>query len=190
MLRRDSRNCLGPAEWVGLKLLLICWETMTKKRRHLTIIVIWAALLAVGAALFWDRPLPAGDTQTYPANIQADERSVETQTPSAAAGIVGRWRRGDGGYILDIKAVHDDGKIDATYLNPRPIHISKAEAVTSNGYVTVVVTLQDRGYPGNMYTLTYDTGADRLDGVYHHRGLGQQFDVEFSRLRLAQNTQE
>ncbi len=72
-----------------------------------------------------------------------------------------------------------DGKIDATYLNPRPIHVSKAEAITKGGYVIVVVTLQDRGYPGNMYTLTYDPRADHLDGVYHHRGLGKQFDVEF-----------
>ena len=92
--------------------------------------------------------------------------------------------------LRNVAATNIDGKIDVTYLNPRPIHVSKAEAITKGGHVIVVVTLQDRGYPGNIYTLTYDPDADRLEGVYHHRGLGQQFDVEFSRLRSAQNTQE
>ena len=126
----------------------------------------------------------------HPVQTQADEGSAETHAPPVLTRLVGRWRRLDGGYILDIKAITDDGKIDATYLNPRAIHVSKAEAITKGGHVIVVVTLQDRGYPGNMYTLTYDPQADRLEGAYHHRGLGRQFEVEFSRLRSAQNTQE
>ncbi len=99
--------------------------------------------------------------------------------------IVGRWVRSDGGYILDIKAVRDDGEIDATYLNPRPVNVSKAQALATGGHVVVAVTLQDRGYPGNMYTLTYDRKTDRFEGVYHHRGIGQQFDVKFTRLKKA-----
>ena len=149
--------------------------------------IIWAGLLIAATALFWDRLFPdGGDAAAQPAQIQADERSAETLAPPSLTRLVGRWRRPDGGYILDIKAVHDDGKIDARYLNPRPIYVSKAEAITKGGHVIVVVTLQDRGYPGNMYTLTYDPQADRLEGVYHHRGLGEQLDVEFSRLRSAQ----
>ena len=152
---------------------------------------IWAALLIVAVVVLWDRLFltdePATDT---PRLIQADERNAQTQTPDVLTRLVGRWQRSDGGYILDIKAVHDDGKIDAAYLNPRPIHVSKAEAVNRGGHVVVVVTLQDRGYPGNMYMLTYDPHADRLEGVYHHRGLRQQFDVAFSRLPSTQNKQE
>jgi hypothetical protein len=164
---------------------------MAKKRRHLTIMIIWAGLLIAAAALFRDRIFPGGgDTAAHPAHIQADERGAETLAPPVLTRLVGRWVRPDGGYVLDIKAVHDDGRIDATYLNPRPIHVSKAEAVTKGGHVLAVVTLQDRGYPGNIYTLTYDPRADRLEGVYHHRGLGQQFDVQFSRLRSTQNKQE
>ena len=161
------------------------------RRRHLTIMVIWTALLIVAVVVLWgrlfltDEPAPDG-----PRQIQADERSAETHTPAVLTRLVGRWRRPDGVYILNIKAVHDDGKIDATYLNPRPIHVSKAQVITKGGHVIVAVTLQDLGYPGNMYTLTYDSHADRLEGVYHHRGLGKQFDVTFSRLRSAQNTQE
>ena len=153
--------------------------------------IIWAALLAVAVIVFWDRLFPGGgDAAAHPAQIRADGRSAETLAPPSLTRLVGRWRRSDGGYVLDIKAVHDDAKIDVTYLNPRPIHVSKAEAITKGGQVVVVVTLQDRGYPGNMYTLTYDAEADRFEGVYHHRGLKQQFDVEFSRLPSAQNAQE
>lgn len=161
------------------------------KRRHIIIITVWTTLLVVAAALFWGKLFPGdGDATVHPAKIQANERSAETRTPPALTRLVGRWQRSTGGYILDIKTVHEDRKIDAAYFNPRPIHVSKAEVITKGGYVIVVVTLQDRGYPGNMYTLTYDPDADRLAGVYHHRGLGEQFDVEFSRLPLAQDTQE
>ncbi len=144
---------------------------------------IWGIVLIAAAALLWDH-LP-GEQDT-----PSQEGNPDAAAPRGVARIVGRWVRLDGGYVLDIKAVHDDGTIDAAYLNPRPIHISKAEAITKGGHVVVVVTLQDQGYPGNMYTLTYDPQADRLEGVYHHRGLRQQFDVKFTRLRSAQNTQE
>jgi hypothetical protein len=40
----------------------------------------------------------------------------------------GRWLRPDGGYVLDIRSVDASGKIDAVYLNPKPINIAKAEA--------------------------------------------------------------
>ncbi len=165
------------------------------KRRHLIITAVWIALLAVVVIALWGRLFPGndgpvGDAPVRPAQIQANEQSAETHTPPALTRLVGRWQRADGGYVLDIKAVGEDGKIDAEYLNPRPINVSKAEAITKGGHVIVVVALQDRGYPGTIYTLTYDPNADRLEGVYHHRGLGQQFDVEFSRLRSAQNTQE
>jgi hypothetical protein len=42
--------------------------------------------------------------------------------------LEGRWRRADGGYVLDIRKVRPDGAIDAAYLNPRPINVSKAQA--------------------------------------------------------------
>lgn len=146
--------------------------------------IIWAAALAVVVIVFWGRLFPGGgDAPVHPVPIQTDERSAKTHAPPVLPHLVGRWVRTDGGYVLDIKAVHDDGKIDAAYLNPRPIHVSKAQAITKGGHVVIVVTLQDRGYPGNMYTLTYDAEADRFEGVYHHRGLGQQFDVKFTRFK-------
>ena len=143
---------------------------------------VWVIVLISAMFLFRSRLFPTSDyDSTGQAQIQTDERSAETHAPPSLTGLVGQWRRTDADYILDIKAVHDDGKIDVEYLNPRSINISKAEAITKGGFAVLAVTLQDRGYPGNMYTLTYDPDADHLEGVYHHRGLGQQFDVEFTR---------
>jgi hypothetical protein len=96
--------------------------------------------------------------------------------------LVGRWLRPDGGYVLDIRAVGDDGTLDAAYLNPKPIHVSRARAGASDGRVEVFVELRDHHYPGNFYTLRYDTDSDRLVGIYHHLGTGQAFDVFFVRL--------
>ncbi len=153
------------------------------KRRHLIIMAVWVAVLAAAVIVFWDRLFPDGDVAANPVQTQTHAAPLQTR-------LVGRWRRLDGDYILEVKAVHDDGKVDAAYLNPRPIHVAKAQAITRGGFVTLVVTLQDRGYPGNMYTLTYDPQADRLEGVYYHRGIGQQFDVKFSRLGSAKNDQK
>lgn len=97
--------------------------------------------------------------------------------------LVGRWLRPDGGYVIDIRTVHPDGKLDATYSNPSPIKVSKAEAKTESGKITVLVELRDEGYPGNYYTLTYDPSADQLAGVYHQLGQGQQYPVTFERIK-------
>jgi hypothetical protein len=97
--------------------------------------------------------------------------------------LKGKWLRPDGGYVLEVRQVAADGKIDAAYLNPRPINISKAAASSEAGQTKVFVELRDRLYPGNYYTLTYDAAKDQLSGVYHHLGIGQQFDVVFVRMK-------
>ena len=65
------------------------------------------------------------------------------------------------------------------YLNPRPINVSKAQAVIKSDQMNLFIELRDRGYPGNYYTLTYNPQNNRLSGVYHHLGLNQDFDVYF-----------
>ncbi|HAK61164.1 MAG TPA: hypothetical protein DCO77_12430 [Nitrospiraceae bacterium] len=89
--------------------------------------------------------------------------------------------RPDGGYMLVIKTVRDDGSIEAIYMNPRPITVSKARMSTASGKINVFVELRDVGYPGSYYTLAYDNDKDRLVGVYHHMVLKQNFDIFFVR---------
>ncbi len=95
--------------------------------------------------------------------------------------LIGRWVRPDGGYTLLIKAVNDDGSIDAEYFNPNPINVSKAQVSTEPGKTNIFVELRDVGYPGSYYTLVYDPDSNRLAGVYHHLVLKQNFDVYFVR---------
>ena len=42
--------------------------------------------------------------------------------------LKGRWRRPDGGYVVDVKGVDENGKMDVSYANPKRINVSKAEA--------------------------------------------------------------
>jgi uncharacterized protein (DUF2147 family) len=95
--------------------------------------------------------------------------------------IVGQWVRASGGYVLDIRSVQPDGALDAAYLNPRPINVSKAQANVSAGTIDLLVELRDTHYPGSYYTLVYDPPSDSLVGIYHHLGIGQNMSVTFSR---------
>jgi hypothetical protein len=97
--------------------------------------------------------------------------------------LTGRWLRLDGNYVLEIRSVAANGKIDATYLNPRPINVARAEATRAGNVLKVLVELQAPDYPGSTYTLTYDRAGDQLAGEYYQAALGQRFDVRFVRLK-------
>lgn len=97
--------------------------------------------------------------------------------------LEGRWRRADGGYVLDIRKVRPDGALDAAYLNPRPINVSKAQATRDGATVRVFVELRAPNYPGSTYTLTYDSKRDELYGVYYQAVEGRSFDVVFARMK-------
>ena len=97
--------------------------------------------------------------------------------------LEGRWRRADGGYVLDIRKVRPDGSLDAAYLNPRPINVSKAQASRDGATVRVFVELRAPNYPGSTYTLTYDSKRDELYGVYYQAVEGRNFDVVFARIK-------
>ncbi len=95
----------------------------------------------------------------------------------------GRWLRPDGGYVLEIRSVDASGKIDAAYLNPRPINIAKAEATRDGSSVRVFIELRAPNYPGSTYTLTYDEQQDQLKGTYFQAAQQQNFDVAFVRMK-------
>ena len=104
----------------------------------------------------------------------------------AAAGVQalhGRWLRLDGGYILDIRAIDALGTIEAVYLNPRPIHVARAEATGDGATLQVSVELRAPGYPGSTYTLRYEPTRDQLAGIYFQAALQQSFDVVFVRMK-------
>jgi hypothetical protein len=95
--------------------------------------------------------------------------------------LVGRWVRPDGGYVLEIRSAQPDGKLDAAYLNPRSIKVSRAEWRREEGRLLVFVELRDVNYPGSTYNLRFVQDKDRLIGAYYQAVQKQTFDVEFAR---------
>jgi hypothetical protein len=95
--------------------------------------------------------------------------------------LLGRWLRPDGGYVIEIQNIRANNKLDAAYFNPRPIHVSRAEASSEANEIKVFIELQDKGYPGSTYTLTYDRQRDLLSGTYFQAALQQTFEVLFVR---------
>ncbi|MCC6353995.1 MAG: hypothetical protein IT577_08925 [Verrucomicrobiae bacterium] len=97
--------------------------------------------------------------------------------------LKGKWVRQDGDYMIEIKSIAADGKMDAGYFNPRPIHVGKAEAEAREGSLRAFVLLADQGYPGSNYKLKYDKESDTLQGSYHQAASGETFGVIFDRLK-------
>ena len=95
--------------------------------------------------------------------------------------LVGSWVRPDGGYVIEITKMHPDGKVEAAYLNPRPIHVSRSNVSEVNGIIKLFIELQDQGYPGSTYTLKYNPEYDAMAGVYFQAVIQQPFDVIFQR---------
>lgn len=96
--------------------------------------------------------------------------------------LVGRWHRPDGGYILTITAVREDGTVTAQYANPRPINVARAQLTTGGDRPLLYVELRDGGYDGNHYRLAYNPARDQLVGTYQQVTMNQSFDVFFERL--------
>ena len=145
-----------------------------------------AALAAVAAVLliaFRGSQPPEGQTPSTPA---APTSSAGPPAPAAAPswGILkGRWLRPDGGYVLEIKDIESTGRMQAAYLNPKPIHVAKADASIAAGTAKVFIELRDTGYPGSTYALTYDPQRDELQGTYYQAAMRQTFEVTFVRMK-------
>jgi hypothetical protein len=104
-------------------------------------------------------------------------------TDPAYAKLVGRWLRPDGGYVITIRSVDANGRIDAGYANPRPLPFAQATAVPDGAGIKLFFELRAAGYDGSTYTLSYDPASDTLKGVYYQAVAKQRFDVQFVRVK-------
>ena len=130
--------------------------------------------ILVGLAILVALPSPAA-AQQAPAAAAKAAPSLDT--------LVGRWVRSEGGYVVEIRSVAPDGKLQASYFNPRSIHVAKADASRKGSALEVFLELRDVNYPGSTYTLTYDAKADRLVGRYFQAVARETFDVFFVRMK-------
>ncbi len=135
-----------------------------------------AVIAAAGFYLFLGQPTAAQGPTT------PESASVPEATPGFDR-LIGRWRRPDGGYVIEISDIDSGGKMTAAYFNPRPINVSRAEAALDGTTLRVFVELRDVNYPGATYRLTYDPGSDQLRGIYHQPALQQSFEVFFVRMK-------
>ncbi len=148
--------------------------------------VVMAA--AVTAALgFWghiDRHAgtPPASAPSVAANVLDQPASVGAPKP-ALEKLKGLWQRPDGGYIIEIRSVGQDGEMDTAYFNPRSINVAKAGASQNGATITVFIELRDRNYPGSKYNLQYDPVFDRLTGTYYQALQKEIYEVEFVRMR-------
>jgi uncharacterized protein (DUF2147 family) len=97
--------------------------------------------------------------------------------------LVGKWQRTDGDYALDIRRVGADGRAEATYSNPGPINVGRAEVKQDGNRLTLLVELRDVNYPGSTYTLAYQPGEDALAGAYYQPASGNTYEVAFLRAK-------
>ena len=144
----------------------------------LTVGLCAAVVLLRGGAL-------GGTGAPLPASAAPGGQSAATTVTAIAdfRPLHGRWLRPDGGYILDIRDIEASGKIDAVYLNPRPIHVARAAATSDGATLQVFVELRAPGYPGSTYTLRYEPQRDQLEGSYFQAALQQRFTVVFVRMQ-------
>jgi hypothetical protein len=152
--------------------------TMRARRARRAVRTVAAVVaLVVGASACKKTNLAAPVEQTAPVAAKATSPAV----PETVRKLLGRWLRADGGYVLELRGADLSGALEAGYFNPKSIHVSRAIWMQGATGFQVVVELNDVGYPGATYVLSYDPQADRLAGQYTQPAMQQSFDIEFMR---------
>jgi hypothetical protein len=119
----------------------------------------------------------------WPGALSAADGKEQKTGPAAAEQLEGTWIRPDGGYVLELHNIKDDGTLSAAYFNPRQIRVSQAIWGNNEGSIAIFIELRDVNYPGSKYSLRYNPVSDRLQGVYFQAMEQQSYEVEFVRNR-------
>ncbi len=129
-------------------------------------------ILVISGFLLFDSP----EIQT-----QSPEEEIQTKQIDPEL-VTGRWQRTDGGYVIEISSTHNNGTLEAVYLNPNPINVTIAEWSVIDDRLNIYVELSDINYPGSYYKLVYFPAPDQLHGVYYQAVYKQTYDVQFIRI--------
>ena len=127
----------------------------------------------------------AGGCRQTPAQPEEPEPTAHAKPapkPARFEELLGRWLRPDGGYVLEVGPIDDQGLAKVGYFNPRPINVSNARAVWEGDALKLFVELSDAGYPGSTYTLVHDRQQDQLHGTYFQAAMNETFQVVFVRV--------
>jgi len=173
-------------ETIGMKITQSALSRWTKRVGSAIAVVALTSMLAC------ERETPQAQSAKPDAKVSdrvppkpSDEAVQPTAPPASQPAdlqpLVGRWGRTDGGYVIEIQTVRDDGTLEAAYYNPGPINVARAEAGEKDHGLEVFIELRDVNYPGSTYTLVYDRVNDRLQGIYYQAVARQNYEVVFVR---------
>jgi len=162
-------------------------KSLQKNRKQqssvLTFLIIGCVVIFIGISLFAVKKFDFLSNQSKiddgKPTLMVDPDKIDYDFDK----LTGRWLRPDGGYIIDIRKIDANGKVDAGYYNPQPINVSRAEVIGVNAEIKLLIELQDVGYPGSTYTLIYNPQKDMMFGLYYQAAMGQNFDVVFVRTK-------
>ena len=118
-----------------------------------------------------------------PALAGQEQAKPESDGYVLAKQLEGRWVRENGGYVLILQDIKDDGSIKAFYLNPRSINVHEATWKFEDDRLFLYVEMRDVNYPGSNYTLMYRAANDTLWGSYYQAVQKQTLDVKFVRTK-------
>ena len=151
---------------------------VSHRSKGITYLIFFASLslIVVAIIIIWKIKSDIDDVYS-PSRLNNDAKTASPKTDD----LIGRWQRTDGGYVIEIRAVDASGILDASYFNPRSIHVSRSEVKDSGGLLGIFIELWDENYPGSTYELIYDPIRDLLYGTYFTPVAGQSFEVIFNR---------
>lgn len=143
------------------------------------------ALAIAGALVMNSCSKPPPDSGPAPGAPTTTNAPVAVTTPVTNTVsenmLSGRWVRPDGGYVIEVRGAHTDGKLEAYYFNPQPINVSHAEWRREHDGLHVFIELRDQNYPGATYKLHYLPDKDQLTGEYFQPVYQQTYEVQFIR---------
>ena len=142
--------------------------SLSLRRKIMAIAVVLIVLMAVTAV-----PVLAQQSSTAAPGTSSVQPDFSP--------LPGRWVRLQGGYVITIRSVDADGKLDASYANPRLLPFHTAIASKDGNVIKLSFELRAGGYGGSTYKLRYDATNDRLTGVYDQVVAKQTFEVVFAR---------
>ena len=108
------------------------------------------------------------------------EKAASAEKPDFKV-IMGEWVRIDGGYVINVSSIKEDGSVDVGSSTPREIYVAEAKVSLWKGMVRLYIKLQDKGYPGSTYTLYYNAEKKGLAGFYYQAVQKQTYEVVFVR---------
>lgn len=145
-------------------------------------VLLIAGVIGLGMAL--RRPATPREAETF-SQVPVAPGTGPAPEDARFARLLGEWKRSDGDYVLHVRRIGTNGKADAGYFNPGPIHVAVATASADDGALKMYVELQDRGYPGSAYRLGLDSATDTLRGTYFQATTKASYDVTFTHVGMA-----